>query len=213
MIQSGVIPIKEFFNWLIQFMSNGWIADRVNFSLIIAILAIVSITLNSTGQQYGVVEAKTNIKTNESNIEQKSTLKESPILAVLADTDTILPAIDKNTETSSIETAPEEEKVPETLKVVKKQWTTVTAYSSTVDQCDSSPFYTASGTHVHNGTIASNFLKFGTKVRFPSVYGDRIFIVEDRMNSRFNSRVDIWFPTRQEAKSFGAKRLEIEILQ
>ena len=194
-------------------MSKGWIADRVNFSLIIAILAIVSITLNSTSQQYEVVEAKTNTKTNDTNLEEKSTLINSPILAVLADTNTILPAIDTNVESSSSESTPKEEIAPETLKVVKKQWVTVTAYSSTVDQCDSSPFYTASGTHVHNGTIASNFLKFGTKVRFPSVYPDRIFIVEDRMNVRFNGRVDIWFPTRQEAKSFGAKHLEIEILQ
>jgi len=194
-------------------MSKGWIADRVNFSLIIAILAIVSITLNSTSQQYEVVEAKTNTKTNDTNLEEKSTLINSPILAVLADTNTILPAIDTNVESSSSESTPKEEIAPETLKVVKKQWVTVTAYSSTVDQCDSSPFYTASGTHVHNGTIASNFLKFGTKVRFPSIYPDRIFIVEDRMNVRFNGRVDIWFPTRQEAKSFGAKHLEIEILQ
>ena len=194
-------------------MSKGWIADRVNFSLIIAILAIVSITLNSTSQQYGVVEAKTNTKTNDTNIEKKSSLIESPILAVLADTNTILPAINTNFEVSSPKTIVDEEKTSETLKVIKKQKTTVTAYSSTVDQTDSSPFYTASGTHVHNGTIASNFLKFGTKVRFPSIYPDRIFIVEDRMNVRFNDRVDIWFPTRQEAKNFGAKRLEIEILQ
>jgi len=176
-------------------------------------LAIVSITLNSTSQQYGVVEAKTNTKTNDTNIEKKSSLIESPILAVLADTNTILPAINTNFEVSSPKTIVDEEKTSETLKVIKKQKTTVTAYSSTVDQTDSSPFYTASGTHVHNGTIASNFLKFGTKVRFPSIYPDRIFIVEDRMNVRFNDRVDIWFPTRQEAKNFGAKRLEIEILQ
>ncbi|MFA6097531.1 MAG: hypothetical protein WC788_07950 [Candidatus Paceibacterota bacterium] len=194
-------------------MSKGWIADRVNFSLIIAILAIVSITLNSTSQQYEVVEAKTNTKTNDTSLEKKSTLINSPILAVLADANTILPATDIIVENSNTEIVPKEEMAPEALKVAKKQWVTVTAYSSTVDQTDSSPFYTASGTHVHNGTIASNFLKFGTKVRFPSVYPDRIFIVEDRMNVRFNSRVDIWFPTRQEAKSFGAKHLEIEILQ
>jgi 3D (Asp-Asp-Asp) domain-containing protein len=176
-------------------------------------LAIVSITLNSTSQQYEVVEAKTNTKTNDTSLEKKSTLINSPILAVLADANTILPATDIIVENSNTEIVPKEEMAPEALKVAKKQWVTVTAYSSTVDQTDSSPFYTASGTHVHNGTIASNFLKFGTKVRFPSVYPDRIFIVEDRMNVRFNSRVDIWFPTRQEAKSFGAKHLEIEILQ
>ena len=85
----------------------------------------------------------------------------------------------------------------------------VTAYSSTVDQCDSTPFITANGTHVYDGTIAANFLKFGTKVKFPSLYGDKIFTVEDRMKSDY--KVDIWFPTRQEALNFGAKRVEIEI--
>lgn len=91
-----------------------------------------------------------------------------------------------------------------------KKLVLVTAYSSTVDQTDSTPFITASGTHVHDGTIAANFLKFGTKVKFPSLYGDKIFTVEDRMKS--NYKVDIWFPTRQEAKNFGVKRVEMEIL-
>jgi len=91
-----------------------------------------------------------------------------------------------------------------------KKLVLVTAFSSTVDQTDSTPFITASGTHVHDGTIAANFLKFGTKVKFPSLYGDKIFTVEDRMKS--NYKVDIWFPTRQEALNFGAKRLEMEIL-
>lgn len=96
-------------------------------------------------------------------------------------------------------------------EVVKnKKLVTVTAYSSTVDQTDSTPFITANGTHVHDGTIAANFLKFGTKVKFPSLYGDKIFIVEDRMKSDY--KVDIWFPTRQEAKNFGVKRVEMEIL-
>lgn len=90
------------------------------------------------------------------------------------------------------------------------RWVLITAYSSTVDQCDSTPFITASGTHVHDGTIAANFLRFGTKVTFPTLYGDKIFIVEDRMKS--NSKVDIWFPTRAEALKFGAKRAMMEIV-
>ncbi len=100
---------------------------------------------------------------------------------------------------------------PVEKEIVKnKKLVLVTAYSSTVDQTDSTPFITASGTHVHDGTIAANFLKFGTKVKFPSLYGDKIFTVEDRMKS--NYKVDIWFPTRQEAKNFGVKRVEMEIL-
>jgi len=87
---------------------------------------------------------------------------------------------------------------------------TITAYSSTVDQCDSTPFITASGSYVHDGTIAANFLPMGTKVKIPSVFGDKIFIVEDRMNARYYKRIDIWFPTRQEALNFGIQKLEIE---
>ncbi len=92
----------------------------------------------------------------------------------------------------------------------KKMRVLATAYSSTVDQCDSTPFITANGTHVYDGTLAANFLKFGTKVRFPALYGDKIFTVEDRMRS--NTKVDLWFPTRQEAVNFGARVIEMEIL-
>lgn len=89
----------------------------------------------------------------------------------------------------------------------------MTAYSSTVDQTDSTPFITASGTHVHWGTVAANFLPFGTKIKIPEMYGDQIFIVEDRMNKRYWHKVDIWMPTRQDALNFGIRTLEIEILE
>jgi len=46
----------------------------------------------------------------------------------------------------------------------------------------------------------------------PDLYGDKIFIVEDRMNKRYTYRVDIWFPTRQAAKNFGLKTIKIEIV-
>ncbi len=95
-------------------------------------------------------------------------------------------------------------------KPVAKKIVIVTAYSSTVDQTDSTPFITASGIVVHDGVVAANFLKFGTKVRFPSLYGEKVFVVADRMKS--NHKVDIWFPTREEAKAFGVKRVEMEIL-
>lgn len=89
---------------------------------------------------------------------------------------------------------------------------TVTAYSSTVDQCDDTPFITANGTHVRDGIIAANSLAFGTKVQFPDVFGDKIFVVEDRMNARYSDRADIWFETREEAKQFGIKKLRMIVL-
>ncbi|MDD3006470.1 MAG: hypothetical protein PHX30_02720 [Candidatus Pacebacteria bacterium] len=95
---------------------------------------------------------------------------------------------------------------------ISSRWVTVTAYSSTVDQCDASPFITASGTHVRDGVIATNLLAFGTKVKFPSMYGDKIFTVEDRMNKRFSNRADIWFSTREQAKQFGVRKLEMIVV-
>lgn len=101
----------------------------------------------------------------------------------------------------------------ELIKVAYTKYVTLTAYSSTVDQCDSTPFITANGTHVHDGTIAANFLRFGTKVRIPEYFGDQIFTVEDRTHPRYGDRVDIWMETRQQALNFGKRRLKIEVLE
>lgn len=88
----------------------------------------------------------------------------------------------------------------------------VTAYNSLPEQTDDTPFITASNTHVHDGTIAANFLPFGTLVRIPKLYGDKIFIVEDRMHSKYYYHVDIWMEEYQEAVDFGLKALKIEVL-
>ena len=97
--------------------------------------------------------------------------------------------------------------------VVSRMWIFVTAYSSTPDQTDDTPFITASGSHVRDGIIAANFLSIGTKVRFPTMYGDKIFVVEDRMNPRYTYRADIWMRTREEAKQFGLRNLSIEVIR
>lgn len=89
----------------------------------------------------------------------------------------------------------------------------VTAYSSTYDQTDHTPFVTASGARVREGIVAVNFLPFGTKLKFPSLYGDRVFIVEDRLARKNSHKVDIWFPNRTEALEFGIKWTMAEILQ
>jgi len=88
----------------------------------------------------------------------------------------------------------------------------MTAYSSTPDQTDGNPFVTASGSTVHFGTVAANFLPFGTKIRIPDYFGKQIFTVEDRTAKRFSNRVDVWFPTRGAAIQFGKRTLRIEIL-
>lgn len=97
--------------------------------------------------------------------------------------------------------------------MVSRMWLLITAYSSTPDQTDDTPFITASGTHVRDGVIAANFLPIGTNVRFPTMYGNKVFVVEDRMNSRYTYRVDIWMRTREEAKQFGLRNLPLEIIR
>lgn len=97
------------------------------------------------------------------------------------------------------------------FRIVPRRRVLVTAYSSTLDQTDASPFITARGTLVRDGIIAANFLPFGTKVRLPKIWPHKIFTVEDRMHARFSDRVDIWFATREEALAFGLKITELEI--
>jgi|APSaa5957512535_1039671.scaffolds.fasta_scaffold189716_1 3D (Asp-Asp-Asp) domain-containing protein len=95
---------------------------------------------------------------------------------------------------------------------------TITAYSSTVDQCDDDPFITASNKRVERGVIAlsRNLLKkFDAEAPFDwghEIYiiidGDSLgpFIVEDAMNKRYKDYVDIWHPTREEANNWGVKK-------
>ena len=91
--------------------------------------------------------------------------------------------------------------------------TVLTAYSSTPDQTDSTPFITASGTRTREGVVASNFLAFGTKVRIPEIFGDKVFTVEDRMAKKHSDKIDIWFPERHLAKKFGVQEAEVIVLQ
>lgn len=86
------------------------------------------------------------------------------------------------------------------------------AYSSSVDETDSTPFITASNTYVRDGIVAANFLPFGTAIKIPDIYGDKIFIVEDRMNRRYQMNVDLWFPSKALAKQFGRKTITIEVV-
>lgn len=102
-------------------------------------------------------------------------------------------------------------KSSETVKTIKMA---ITAYSSTVEQTDSSPFVTASGSTVKDGTVANNLLPFGTKIRVPELYGDKVFTVEDRMNrKKGNYHLDIWFASTHEAQHFGSTITYIEVLK
>jgi len=93
----------------------------------------------------------------------------------------------------------------------------MTAYNSEMGQTDSTPCHTANGynlcTNNQENVIAANFLKFGTKVRIPEYFGDRIFTVQDRMNARYYYRADVWFKNRADALKFGVRVLTIEVIE
>src|SRR3989338_7119029 len=108
---------------------------------------------------------------------------------------------------SPVSSEPEKE-----LRLIAEHAVVATAYSSTPDQTDDTPFTTASGTTVRDGIVATNFLPFGTLIRIPKLFGDKIFVVEDRMNRRYKTRIDIWFPERELAKIFGIKKVSIEVV-
>ena len=102
-------------------------------------------------------------------------------------------------------------------KTVSSGYYTVTAYNSEVGQCDSTPCITANNfnvcEHGIEDTVAANWLPFGTKVRMPELFGDRVFYVRDRMNRKHSNRMDIWMLEKQDAKNFGIKVVLIEVLE
>jgi 3D (Asp-Asp-Asp) domain-containing protein len=93
----------------------------------------------------------------------------------------------------------------------------ITAYNSEAAQTDNSPCITANGfnlcAHGVEDSIAANFLPFGAKVMIPNLFGDRIFVVRDRMNARYPDRLDVWFKEKSDAVKFGVKLAKIEVVQ
>ena len=105
----------------------------------------------------------------------------------------------------------EENEVKNTLRF------TITAYNSEVGQCDATPCITANGfdlcKHGVEDSIATNDLPFGTKVKIPDYFGDRVFVVRDRMNKRYSDRIDVWMLEKKEARTFGVKHATIQVLE
>lgn len=91
----------------------------------------------------------------------------------------------------------------------------VTAYTSSAAETDSSPCIAASGFNLcennQENVVACNFLPIGTKLKIPEYDPETVFTVVDRMNERYNSRLDIWMKSHSKAKQFGVKYLTIEI--
>lgn len=111
---------------------------------------------------------------------------------------------------------PEAATIP-TIKVIRTSTHVITAYNSEAAQTDGDPCTTANGfnvcTHGEEDTIAANFLKFGTKVQIPELFGNRVFTVRDRMNKKHANQVDVWMKAKKDAKQFGVKVAKIQIVE
>lgn len=135
--------------------------------------------------------------------------------------DSIIKSETMDLEAANLKTAtstPVATSTPEKVeKVVKTSTHTITAYNSEAAQTDSSPCITANGfnvcKHGIEDTVAANFLPMGTKIKIPDLFGDRIFIVRDRMNKKHPNRVDVWMKERPAAIKFGVKVAKIQVVE
>ncbi|MBI4460895.1 MAG: 3D domain-containing protein [Acidobacteria bacterium] len=85
----------------------------------------------------------------------------------------------------------------------------VTAYSSSPDETEGDPFITASGQVVRKGIVAcSREFPFGTRF----LISGEVYECLDRLAPKYNDRIDIWMPTKEEALEYGRKELGVEIL-
>lgn len=88
----------------------------------------------------------------------------------------------------------------------------ITAYTSSVDETDSTPFETASGAHTSAGVLACPpEYAFGTQVKI----GEATYSCEDRMNERYwkVQHFDVWVHTKAEARQWGSTEQEITIYE
>lgn len=87
--------------------------------------------------------------------------------------------------------------------------TEVTAYTSDPAQTDDTPLITASGSHVHPGTLACPpSIAFGTQV----IIEGQTYTCEDRMNRKYADRFDIWMAANSDAIAWGIKTVDVKVL-
>lgn len=110
-------------------------------------------------------------------------------------------------QTTVLPAAVADPEAPKTLTV------RITAYTSSPDETDSTPFLTANGTKTQDGVVATNILPFGTKIKIPELFGDKIFTVQDRMAKRMKNVVDVWMSTKAKALRFGVEYTDIVIIR
>lgn len=101
--------------------------------------------------------------------------------------------------------------MPEEGPTLVDMW--ITAYSSSEDETDGTPFTTAIGTPTRDGVAATNMLPLGTLVRIPEHFGKKVFVVEDRMHPRKRWVLDVWMSSKEKAKEFGAHLTKVEVIK
>ena len=94
-------------------------------------------------------------------------------------------------------------------EVIDRFRAVVTAYSSAVDETDSTPYITADGRFVHEGLIACpRRYTFNTEVRI----GENVYVCGDRTALKYDGIFDIWKASKKEALKWGRRIVEVEIL-
>lgn len=109
-----------------------------------------------------------------------------------------------------------------------------TGYNSMVSQTNSQPFVTATGARTQWGVIAvsrdllGGEIPYGSLVRLRDLgsyhgaggYGayqplldQTLFMVEDTMHARKRQQVDLWFEHLHEARQWGVRRVEVEVVR
>ena len=86
-------------------------------------------------------------------------------------------------------------------------WTTVSMSAYTPHETGSRT--TASGAKAKEGyTCAANFVPIGSVI----IYEGHKYVVQDRMNPKYNRHVDIFMESRKKAIQFGRKEAKVQVI-
>lgn len=180
------------------------LSRRQHVLLLIIIACLFQFALFYTPALADEAIKQANIKSNSLKMANKSQ-------ELIITTDSIIKDQTMDQEAAKIASSSPARKVKKTMSRV------ITAYNSEVAQTDNDPCTTANGfnlcKHNQEDSIAANFLPFGTEVMIPDLFGDRVFVVRDRMNSRHANRVDVWMKERHDAIKFGIQVATIQVLE
>lgn len=104
-----------------------------------------------------------------------------------------------------------------TLRAARTMWMTVTAYSPDARSCGKwADGITASGYSVETNGFKSvaadtRLLPFGTVLSIPGYHNGRLVPVLDRGGAIKGDRLDVLFPTHEEALQWGRQRLLVTV--